>query len=268
MIGSLVPLPGPEYSMTIARLTLVALLLAGLSPARQASAASRGSEQGPFLGVLFSPVAEAQFVYTCQRFARPFLGCLAGPADLLTETLPPLQGMRGVVVTQVLPDSPADKCGLKRGDILLCYNNASIQDCRSLAQLIQADKPDNKVRLRFVRDRREATVEVKLALGPVLRLAPAYSAYKKDNADGPRATNKPRMPSSVSVAVRPLMDGKMKVIIEYYEKETGKLCTVTCQGNNEEIKSEVNRLPARERDLVTDALERLRTSRSQKRTDR
>jgi hypothetical protein len=252
--------------MTVARLTLVAvLLLTGSPSARAADTTARSGEQGAFLGVLFGPVPEVQFVYSCQRFARPFLGCLAGPADLLADKLPPLPGAHGVLVTQVMADSPAAKAGLKRGDVLLGYNDAAIRDCRHFVALIQADKPESRVNLRYTRDGREAAVAATLALGPVLRLAPAYSAYKKDSKDnGPRAVSKPMSPSSVSVAVGPLRDGKMKVIIEYYERDTGKLHTVTCQGSDDEIDTEVSRLPERERGLVREALKRLRGSRQEK----
>ena len=232
------------------------LILAVLAPAR-ADSRRQAADQGPYLGVLFSPVAEARFLHNCQRLARPFLGPLAAPLDHLADQLPPLPGVRGVLVTEVIPDSPAHKVGLKPGDVILRYNDAPLHDCRDLVRLIQADKPEHKVHLVYVRDRKEATAEATLVLGPVLRLAPAYSTFKKGNNDGPRATTKPLPPSSVSVAVGPLPDGKMKVIIEYFDKDAGEARTVTCKGSTKEIEAEVNRLPARERNLVRRALDRL-----------
>jgi hypothetical protein len=247
--------------MMAARLTLGLLLVPALAgPVRCADTPAKTADQGPFLGVLFSPVPEVQFARSCQRLTRPFLGFLALLVEVLLERTPSLPGARGVVVTQVMPDSPAEKSGLKRGDILLRYNDTPIGGCRDFVELIRGDKENNKVNLLLRRDRRETKVEVTLALGPALRLAPAYSSTKKDSSDGPKAIAKPLPPSSVRVAVGPLADGKMKVIVEYYQQGTGKLCTVTCVGNSAEIDTELKRLPERERDVVRRALDRLTKS--------
>ena len=95
---------------------------------------------------------------------------------------------------------------------------------------------------------------------PALRIAPGYSSVKKDSSDGPRAIAKPLSPSSVRVAVGPLADGKKKVIVEYYQQGTGKLCTVTCQGSDDQIATELEQIPLRERNVVKLALEKLMKS--------
>jgi hypothetical protein len=247
--------------MTAVRYSLSPLILLALAGVGQA-ADGRGdtTRQGTYLGVLFSPVPQAQFLHNCQRLARPFLGPLATPTEDLAARLPPIPGTQGVRITHVLPNSPADKVDLRRDDVLLCYNGAVIRDCLDFARLIQTDKPDNKVKLSRLRDQSARDVEVTLTLGPAIRIVPLYSRGKAGYGEEPRATSKTTSPPPVSVSLAPLTDGTMKVTIEYYPKDSGKLHTITCQGRASEIDEEVKRLPRPERDQVQTALERLRAA--------
>jgi hypothetical protein len=239
--------------MIAVRLCLAALLaLAVAAPARCADASGG---QGAFLGVLFGPTPDAQFARDCYRLTRPFLGGLSRPLDVLAAQVDPPG--RGVTVTQVLPNSPAERSDLRRGDVLLSYNGDPIRGCQDFVRRIQADKPDHKVKLVVRRDGREQTVDATLALGPALRIAPAYSVGKPGPGDSPRAFAKPQ--SSVSVSAAPMEDGKLKVIIEYFQD--GKPASVTCRGDADAIKSSLDRprsdLPDRERLLARAALDRL-----------
>lgn len=52
----------------------------------------------------------------------------------------------------VLPDSPAEKAGLKPGDIIMEVNGIKIQDKTTLISVIQKYKPGDKIGLRVFRD--------------------------------------------------------------------------------------------------------------------
>jgi hypothetical protein len=185
---------------------------------------SRTEEKGTFLGALFAPVPEA-----------------------LYDHLSALPRNRGVLVTHVLPDSPAARADLRRHDILYQYDDTSIRDCEHFVGLIRDDKPGRTVKLLLLRGGRETKASVTLTEGPVLRIAQAL----------PESRARPAAPS-VSVAATPLEDGKMKVTIAYAHRETGQMRTVTCQGATADIDSEVRKLPERERKLVLAALQRIR----------
>src|SRR5204863_414842 len=86
------------------------------------------------------------------------------------DHLPQLPRGQGVLVTHILPDSPAALAQLKRNDILLNYADKQIPNCEQFARLIQADKPEHKVRLNLMRGGKEMTVEVRLALVPAPRI--------------------------------------------------------------------------------------------------
>jgi hypothetical protein len=207
---------------------MLILLLFLAVPAWAGPTEERAAEKGTYLGLLFSPL----------------------PALTDARTL-----SQGVLITHILPDSPAAKAGLRRRDVVLKYDGTKIRDCEHLARLIRADKPKRKVRLLVQRGKKELTVEATLTLGPALKVAPAEPA---------KGGTAHVSPPGVSVLATPLDRGKMKLTIEYYA--TGRLHTVTCEGAAAEIASAVQKLPERERNLVRVALQRLRRLNTEKAT--
>ncbi len=212
-----------------------------LAPAGLPADPLRTEEKGTFLGALFSPVPEA-----------------------LYDQLPNLPRNQGVLVTHILPDSPAAQAELRRHDVLYQYDDTKIRDCEHFVGLIRDDRPGRSVKLLLLRGGREKAIQVVLAEGPVLKIAREGRAGPRDQPETPPKASKP----SVSVAATPLEDGKMKVTIAYYHNDTGRLHTVTCQGATSEIDGEVRKLPERERNLVQAALERIRAFNSHKTVER
>jgi hypothetical protein len=202
------------------------LLASALAPAQSL----RSEEKGTFLGALFAPVPEA-----------------------LYDHLPALPRNRGVLVTHILPDSPAARAELRRHDILYQYDDTPIRDCEHFVGLIRDDKPGRTVKLLLLRGGKETKGSVTLTEGPVLRIAQAAGELRARLAA-----------PSVSVNATPLKDGKMKVTIAYAQRDTGQLRTLTCQGATADIDSEIRKLPERERKLVLAALQRIRELNSKK----
>ena len=84
-------------------LSVALLLTLGLSAGwaqKESTAQPPAEERGTYLGVLFAPVP-----------------------DIVYDQLPQLRRDRGVVISHVLPDSPATKAGLRHNDILLQYGD-------------------------------------------------------------------------------------------------------------------------------------------------
>jgi hypothetical protein len=223
--------------MTRSLLSVALLLALGPSPGwaaqKDGAAQSRAEEErGTYLGVLFAPVP-----------------------DVVYDQLPQLPRERGVVLSHVLPDSPAVKAGLRRNDILLQYGDEKVRDCEHVARLVHDDKPDRKVRLTYLRGGKEATAEVTLALGPALRIAQKGAAGSDDQ---PRGTAKSANPAAVNIAATPLGGNSMKLTVEYYDERAGRILSVPCTGTPEEIDAEVAKLPEGVQKLVKVALRRLR----------
>jgi serine protease Do len=68
----------------------------------------------------------------------------------------------GCLVTQVFPDSPAEKAGLKPGDVITRFNDKTFKGIQGLAALIRKKKPDDEVRLKIRRGKQEIDARVKL----------------------------------------------------------------------------------------------------------
>src|SRR5262249_19169365 len=67
----------------------------------------------------------------------------------------------GVLVTEVDPETPAARAGLKAGDVIVAVDENKIDDVGQLASAINGKK-DGPVALKVVRDRNETTFNVNL----------------------------------------------------------------------------------------------------------
>lgn len=91
-----------------------------------------------------------------------FLGVTVGPVlPALADQLNLADG-RGVVVLSVKPDSPADKAGLQRSDVITQVNNQIVYSIMQFMKLITAAKPGESVKLSIVRQAKPQTITVTL----------------------------------------------------------------------------------------------------------
>ncbi|HEY6305122.1 MAG TPA: Do family serine endopeptidase [Candidatus Angelobacter sp.] len=68
----------------------------------------------------------------------------------------------GALVSQVEPDSPGAKAGLKVGDIIAAVNGKKVEDAGQLQVVISQQRPGTKVNLDVLRDGKTITVPVTL----------------------------------------------------------------------------------------------------------
>src|SRR3989442_9069820 len=71
-----------------------------------------------------------------------------------------LREARGVGITQVVKDSPAEKAGLKKDDVILRFEGDSVTSVRKLNRLVSEVAPDQTVRLAISRGGAEQEVTV------------------------------------------------------------------------------------------------------------
>lgn len=69
---------------------------------------------------------------------------------------------QGALVGEVEPNSPAQKAGLKTGDIILEVNNNAVYDANQLRNLISSMQPDSNINLKVWRDGGQRTLPVTL----------------------------------------------------------------------------------------------------------
>lgn len=73
-----------------------------------------------------------------------------------------LKEVRGVAVNSVTPGGPADKAGVKPGDVIVKLNGKDVNDTNVLRNQVAATGPGNEVTLTIVRDGQQQDVRVKL----------------------------------------------------------------------------------------------------------
>jgi membrane-associated protease RseP (regulator of RpoE activity) len=74
-----------------------------------------------------------------------------------------MREVRGVGVTQVIKDSPAEKAGLKKDDVIVRFEGDSVTSVRKLTRLVSEVAPDQTVKLGISRGGGEQEVAVTIA---------------------------------------------------------------------------------------------------------
>lgn len=68
----------------------------------------------------------------------------------------------GAVIAEVMKDSVADEAGLKKGDVIIKIGEYEVDDYKYLKYYLHRYKVGEKVKLYFIRDGKEKSVEIKL----------------------------------------------------------------------------------------------------------
>jgi len=79
---------------------------------------------------------------------------------------------QGVRVFRVLPDTPADRAGLRRGDVILEYNGQKIGSIKDLKWAIGDTEADAEVAMKVLRKKTEQILRVKIGEMP-----PEYAGF-------------------------------------------------------------------------------------------
>jgi len=88
-----------------------------------------------------------------QSMSRPFLGVRV--ADLPDYLKSYLNLSYGVIVVEVIKDSPADKAGIKKNDIILEFDDKPVNSYDDLVDLIMQSNVGQKVKIKILRKNKE-----------------------------------------------------------------------------------------------------------------
>lgn len=100
---------------------------------------------------------------TTGRIARGRLGVVVQP---VTQPLAKALGLdrpKGALVGEVEAGGPAEKAGLKAGDLIVSVDGAPVQHSEDLPRMIASHPPDSKVRVEVFRSRETKSFDVTLA---------------------------------------------------------------------------------------------------------
>ncbi len=94
------------------------------------------------------------------RVVRGWLGVYIQP---VTKELADKFGLKedhGALVADVIEDSPAQKAGIKRGDVIVEYNGKTVKDTHDLPRMVAATPVGDKAEVGLIRGGKELTVKV------------------------------------------------------------------------------------------------------------
>jgi hypothetical protein len=182
----------------------------------------------------------------------------------LPDTIPREQGL---LVEQVMKDSPAEKAGLQPFDILLQYNDQKLFSPEQLTRLVGSDTGSQPVQLTIVRGGKVSTLDVTIgetrlpesAQRPGPELHPLHRYHQRQyGGPAPQALqgNEKVWESFDSLSLDKLNGDKYKAEIGYLAKD-GTHKRLEFKGTRDEIRQQIQAqkdLPATERDQLLDAL--------------
>lgn len=93
---------------------------------------------------------------------RGFLGVIIQPVTPELARSFKLDETRGVLIGDVSADGPADKAGVRRGDVVVSLDGKPVKDATSFRNQVALIKPGDKARLEVLRGGRKQTVSVKI----------------------------------------------------------------------------------------------------------
>ena len=148
------------------------------------------SRSGGYQGIGFSIPADmaSQIVERLRADGKVVRGWLGVGIQDLDPRLSKMFGdtdLEGALVTQVMPDSPAARGGVRPGDVITDVDGEPIEDVQELRRLIALKGVGKKVKLDLRRERRDLSVAVLLGTLEAEGAAAEVLPVEEHEASGP-----------------------------------------------------------------------------------
>ena len=143
------------------------------------------SPSGGNVGIAFDIPAETVQKVVAQlrdhgSVTRGWIGVQIQPVTAdIAESLG-MKSARGALVAEPQSGSPADKAGVKSGDVIVSVNGEAVEDARNLARRIGSLSPGTSVKLGVIRSGREDNLTLTLGELPRERQARAAVEERED----------------------------------------------------------------------------------------
>jgi len=128
-----------------------------------------GPTGGGNVGIGFAiPVNIAKTILTALRekgkVTRGWLGVMIQKITPELAKSFSLKDDSGALVGDVIPDGPAAKAGIKRGDVIVKFNGQEVNDVGQLPKIVASTTPDTQVDVVVIRGGRSQTLNVHIAI--------------------------------------------------------------------------------------------------------
>jgi S1-C subfamily serine protease len=81
-----------------------------------------------------------------------------------------LKSEEGVLIRDVVENSPADKSGIEKGDVILSFGQEKVLDTEQFIRMVKKTSPGDKVELLVLRDGKEKTLNINMGEAPENKL--------------------------------------------------------------------------------------------------
>ena len=130
---------------------------------------SGGGPGGGNVGIGFAiPVNMAKSILTDLRekgkVTRGWLGVMIQKITPDLAKSFSLTDKKGALVGDVIPDGPAAKAGIKRGDVIVKFNGQEVSNMEQLPKIVARTTPDTDVNVEVVRDGKSMSLNVRIAI--------------------------------------------------------------------------------------------------------
>src|SRR5262249_22050016 len=123
------------------------------------------------------------------RVVRGYIGASVQPlTPELAEAMKLKGEPSGALVGEVTPKSPAEKAGIKTGDVIITANGKKISDARELRLLIGSMAPGTKAQIEVNREGQKKTLDVGLGEMPAGAAEENAEASPEESAQPEKAT--------------------------------------------------------------------------------
>ena len=155
------------------------------------------------------------------KVSRGYLGVYHGDIDDGLAKAFGLDKPRGALINEVIKDSPAEKAGLKNGDIILSVDGKDVDENRSLTNLIGFKTPGAKVKITYLREGKEMETVVTLTERPV---------EEGEGVNLRNGSEEAQMMEELGLEIGPMNETAKK----FYQGRTGVIVTKVKPGSNAE----------------------------------
>jgi serine protease Do len=126
------------------------------------------SETGGFMGIGFAiPINMAKSVAEDLiyegKVIRGWIGVTVQELSQATREALGIKGLGGVLVSDVYKEQPADKAGIKRGDVIMSINNVDVGDPNDLRNVVAAIRPGTEVPIMVFRNKTKLALKIKVS---------------------------------------------------------------------------------------------------------
>lgn len=142
------------------------------------------SGSGGYIGIGFAVPSSMAKRITMQliktgEVVRGYIGVSMQQIDENLAASFKLSGTEGALAAEVVKGSPAEKAGLKQGDIIIAYDGNKIENISAFRNNISMLPPGSQVKLTIIRDGKEQTLDVTISSYPESSKAAAKEISSK-----------------------------------------------------------------------------------------